>query len=390
MRAKIFNGPIFLIIGSLASGGAETQLVRLAQGLRSRGWEVVVLALTAQGPLLDPLRRSGISVVNGGYLSGSVSKAALVVTLLRAEVRFVLAILRHRPKVVQGYLPLGNFLAAVAGRITRTPLVITSKRALGTHQERRPGLKWMDWFANNLSHIITANSSAVADDTSRRDGVNPRKIVVIPNGLDAEAFQRSSSERKMIRSSLGLAPSTIALGMVANLIPYKGHAELIDAMAVLVARYPNIALLLIGEDRGIGEQLRARTKALGVEDQVIFTGGRADVPALLSALDIGVMASHEEGFSNALLEKLAAGLPIVATEVGGNPEALEGMPGCLLVPPKDTAALVAGISQLVDNLPTMQAFAEERRLQVQQRYATETMIAAYEALYRRYRVDTSR
>jgi glycosyltransferase involved in cell wall biosynthesis len=102
---------------------------------------------------------------------------------------------------------------------------------------------------------------------------------------------------------------------------------------------------------------------------------------LLSAMDIGVLASHEEGFSNALLEKLAAGLPVVATDVGGNPEALEGMPDCVLVKPEDAEDLSRGLASLINQLAGAAAGREMRRRLVRERYSVDAMVDAYERLY---------
>jgi glycosyltransferase involved in cell wall biosynthesis len=171
--------------------------------------------------------------------------------------------------------------------------------------------------------------------------------------------------------------------MVANLIPYKGHRELIEAFARVAADDPRLKLFLIGEDRGIKEVLIGDARRLGVADRVNLMGQRSDVPTLLSAMDIGVLASHEEGFSNALLEKLDAGLPVVATNVGGNPEALEGMPDCILVEPQDPDGLARGLTDVIGNLGTDDQNRKIRQSLVRERYSVDAMVDAYERLYLR-------
>jgi glycosyltransferase involved in cell wall biosynthesis len=138
---------------------------------------------------------------------------------------------------------------------------------------------------------------------------------------------------------------------------------------------------LIGEDRGISGAILDEARRLGVAERIAFLGRRDDVPELLSAMDIGVMASHEEGSSNALLEKLAAGLPVVATDVGGNPEALYGMPGCELVQPMDPAGLTRGIKAVIDRLDTSGSQQKERCRLVRERFSVDAMVDAYERLY---------
>jgi glycosyltransferase involved in cell wall biosynthesis len=140
-------------------------------------------------------------------------------------------------------------------------------------------------------------------------------------------------------------------------------------------------LFLIGQDRGIEQVLIGEARRLGVADRVNLMGQRNDVPTLLSAMDIGVLASHEEGFSNALLEKLAAGLPVVATNVGGNPEALEGMPDCILVKPQDAEDLARGLAEAIGNLGVDDRNRKIRQSRVRERYSVDAMVDAYERLY---------
>jgi glycosyltransferase involved in cell wall biosynthesis len=288
--------------------------------------------------------------------------------------------------VVHGFLPLTNFMSALAGRIARVPLVITSKRALGRHQERRPVSKWLDRIANALSDVITANSRAVAADTQTRDGYDVSRIVVIPNGLDFSRLEEARDHRDETRNKLGLSKTDIAIAMVANLIPYKGHGELIEAFSRVATEDSRLKLFLIGEDRGIAGVLTSNARQLGVANRINLMGQRNDVPMLLSAMDLGVLSSHEEGFSNALLEKLAAGLPVVATNVGGNPEALEGMPGCILVRPEDLDDLARGLTAAIGNLGADDEQGRKiRQGLVRERYSVDAMVDAYERLYLRIR-----
>jgi glycosyltransferase involved in cell wall biosynthesis len=171
--------------------------------------------------------------------------------------------------------------------------------------------------------------------------------------------------------------------MVANLIPYKGHAELIEAFARVAVGDARIKLFLIGEDRGIAQGLVSNANRLGIASKIDFMGQRNDVPTLLSAMDLGVMSSHEEGFSNALLEKLAAGLPVVATNVGGNPEALEGMPDCILVRPQDVDDLARGLADAVGRLSAGDQNRKIRQGRIRERYSVDAMVDAYERLYLR-------
>jgi glycosyltransferase involved in cell wall biosynthesis len=242
-------------------------------------------------------------------------------------------------------------------------------------------MKWLDWTANALSHRITANSQAVARDTEARDGYDLSRIVVIPNGLDFSRFDSVDRCRDETRNKLRLSKSDVAIAMVANLIPYKGHQELIEAFSRVGDDKSRLRLFLIGRDEGMARDLMDTARRLGVADRIALMGQRSDVSLLLSAMDIGVLASHEEGFSNALLEKLAAGLPVVATDVGGNPEALEGMPDCVLIKPEDADDLSRGLASLINRFAATAAGRETRQRLVRERYSVDAMVDAYERLY---------
>lgn len=371
---------ILFTVGSFTVGGTESQLVMLASGLIARGWTVSVLALEKSGPLIEKFERMGATVLDGGYRAAS-APGLKVLLLGLCELRLFGHAVAIRPDVMHGFLPLTNFMSAIAGRLAFVPLVITSRRGLGMHQDRHPNLKWLDRIANALSHIVTANSQAVARDTQARDGYDISRIVVISNGLDFTPIDAAGCRREEMRRALGLTHADVAIVMVANLIPYKGHAELIEAFARNAADDPRLKLFLIGEDRGIADDLIGTARRLGLAGRINLMGQRRDVPVLLSAMDVGVLASHEEGFSNALLEKLAAGLPVVATDVGGNPEALAGMPDCVLVRPRDPDDLARGLAAVIGALGADGPNREIRRGQVRERYSVEAMLDAYERLY---------
>lgn len=371
---------ILFVIGSLQVGGAETQLSMLATELVRRGWTAHLFSLEDGGPLRETFETGGVHVHIGGYDS-CAPRWKKILLLARAQCRLIWLSIKVRPLVVHAFLPLTNFMGALAARMAGIGAIVTSRRALGTHQDRHKWWPWFDRIANRCSTVITANSQAVVEDTIRRDGVAPGKLRLIYNGLNLDGVGIFSEARKPVRESLGLLEEDIALVFVANLIPYKGHRELIEGFAVVYRTHPEVRLFLIGEDRGIGGELSVLAERLQVASAVKMLGRRNDVSNLLCGMDIGVMASYEEGCSNALLEKLAAGLPVVATRVGGNSEVLEGMPGCVLTAPKDASSLAFGIGSLigVECLPS--PAARLRMDRVSNSFSVATMVKAHEDLY---------
>lgn len=371
---------VLFVIGSFHVGGAETQLSMLAMELVKRGRQVHLFCLENDGPLRSSLDKAGVHTHVGRYDSNAPRWLKMLL-LMRAQISLCTLIFKHRPQVVHAFLPLTNFMGAFAGHIAGVETVITSRRALGTHQERHRWWPLFDRLANRWSTLVTGNSQAVIDDTARRDGLAREKMRIIYNGLKLSGYDVFSADRLAIRSSLGLNEKHIGIVYVANLIPYKGHLELIEAFSLIRKNNPYVRLFLVGEDRGIGDSLKQYVERLGVGSSVSLLGRRDDVSRILCAMDIGVMASHEEGCSNALLEKLAGGLPVAATAVGGNPEALADMPGCVLSKPRDAEALAAAIESLInnENLPSIQA--RHRIDNILKRFSVSAMINAHELLY---------
>lgn len=371
---------ILYTIGSLGLGGAESQIVQLIRELKKRGWHSELFVLEACGPLRQVLESDGVTVHDGGYDSTS-TRWRKILQLARAFFHLWFIALRTKPGVLHAYLPLTSFLGSLAGRISGIPRIITSRRALGTHQDRHPLWKPFDRAANMMSHYVTVNSRAVGNDAMARDRVDPKKLCLIPNGIDAVRFERAAVKRETMRNAFGLDARSVGVVVVGNLLPYKGHADLLHALPHIANGKPATRYFLVGEDRGIGAGLMRMAKELGVSEQVIFLGRREDVAEIMAAMDIFVMPSHEEGFSNALLEAMASGLAVVATDVGGNPEALEDGNLGILVPPHNPAALAAAINCLLADGDARLKLGARAKKAMSTKYTVAAMVDAHVALY---------
>jgi glycosyltransferase involved in cell wall biosynthesis len=288
---------------------------------------------------------------------------------------------KYRPTIIHSFLPLITFMGAITGRIYGIRLIISSRRALGTHQRRFPLLIPFDYAANRLSHYITANSKAVQTDLVEREHVDKTKTVLIYNGIDADRFNRVKMVRHQWRTRMGIKNSCKVIISLANLIPYKGHSDLLYAIKEM-NEYHDALFWFVGEDRGIRSGLNNLARELGVDQRIEFLGTRLDIPELLAASDISVLASHEEGFSNVILESMAAGLPVVATDVGGNGEAVvDGVTGWL-VPPKNPKALAEKIIDLLENPDRAETMGEQGRKRVKAHFSVEALVNNHLALYR--------
>ncbi len=196
---------------------------------------------------------------------------------------------------------------------------------------------------------IVCVSEAVRGHYLALTGVPPRKVVVLPNGVDVRAIASTPRERLPVRREFALPEDALLVVCPARLVPQKNHTLLIEAFARVAGRHPRAHLLLVG-DGPLRSALRDQARRAGVASRIIFAGIRNDVPRLLRAADVAAITSRIEGFGIALVEAMAAGLPCVVTAVGGMPEVI-GEPGAAgeLVPPDDPAACADALDRLLAN-----------------------------------------
>ncbi len=372
---------ILFLIGSLGLGGAEKQMITLIHHLGILNYRCHLFVLEPVGALKGTIRGETAKVYTGGYGSekGYLQRSAL---LIRAQIRLFKILKMVRPDIVHAFLPLTNFMGSLAGRLLYVPLIITSRRALGTHQDRYKGWRIFDILSFRLSHLVAVNSRAVGEDTLIRDLGNPSKLRLVYNGIDSAPFESSRTHRQSIRSVLGVPPNEKVVISIANLIPYKGLSDLLKAAALVIERLPEAKFLLVGEDRGIQEELEHEACHLGVSQRVSFLGQRLDIPDLLAASDLLALSSHEEGFSNVILEAMASGLPVVATDVGGNGEAVtNGLTGWL-VAPKNPAAMADKILDLLSDKERSESWGKRGQNRIKEEFTIEKMVKGYLKLYR--------
>jgi glycosyltransferase involved in cell wall biosynthesis len=239
-------------------------------------------------------------------------------------------------------------------------------------------------YACQFADCVLVNAEAVKDWLINEEGYKPANIVVIPNGVDLTRFDGPPSGDR-VRHEFGFAADAPLIVLVSRLTRMKGIEQFLHAAAALKARYPAARFLIAGEtsppNPAYEKELKDLAVSLGVADAVVFTGLRSDVPALLRSATVAVMPSLNEALSNVLLESMAAGAPVVATRVGGTPEALlDGSTG-LLVPPGDAGAIAAGVSRLLDDRELAARLGGAARSLIADRFSVERMVRSTEQLY---------
>lgn len=310
-------------------------------------------------------------------------RAADVSGRIGSMVRLAVSMRQEKP-LVHCFLPEPYLLGGSVALLLGAQGVLMSRRSRNHYQSRHPVAAWVERLLHRRMDALLGNSRAVVQDLLD-EGAPPDRVRLIYNGIDIGRFASGDARlerRRALRAELGLPDDQVVLACVANLFPYKGHADLLAALASLGTKLSGrVTLLLVGRDAGARAVLEAQLAQLGLARNVYFLGERGDVPDLLAASDIGVLASHEEGFSNAVIEGMAAGLPMVVSDVGGNAEAVTDGECGHVVPARAPAALAQALADLIGDAGRRQTMGEAARCRVAASFSLDASVAAYESLY---------
>jgi len=358
---------VLYLITELDVGGAQTALLRLLAGLDRDHFSPTVACLyNGDATVARQIRALGIPVTDLGMTARWRWDAFWrLYRLLR----------RERPTILHTWMFHANVPGRVLGRLAGVPIIISSERTMG--QERR-WRYWLNRITDPLTDRVVCVSQRVADFAARTIGISRAKLVVIPNGIPLENFE--PGDRSRARTDLGISPTACVVGTVGRLQPVKGTSYLLEAFAHLAPGYAEAILLLVG-DGPQRTQLEEMAQRLGVSERVHFLGNRSDVCRLLQAMDVFVLASIWEGMPNAALEAMAVGLPVVATAVGGTPEAVADGETGLLVPSRDPDALAQAIARLLRDPELWRKMGQAGRRRVEQHFSVEQMVRRTESLY---------
>jgi glycosyltransferase involved in cell wall biosynthesis len=265
------------------------------------------------------------------------------------------------------------------------PVRVMSRRSLNVYSQNRHWVREIEIKLHRTMSAILGNSLSVVRELHGVEYVPSDRLGLLYNGIDAAVFHRPEL-REAERAALSLSPATVAMITVGNLIPYKGHADLIEALRLSAGKLPaDWRLFIVGRDDGIGEALRRQAAAAGLGDRIVFLGERRDIGELLSACDIGLLCSHQEGFSNAVLEGMAAGLPMIVTDVGGNREAVADNECGFVVPAHDPARLGQAIVTVSGDAALRARFGAAGRARLLEKFSIEQCVAKYDRFYRAMR-----
>ena len=372
---------LLIVINNLDSGGAERQLLAVLPALKRAGFAPRIHVLTHRGALAPRFEAAGVPVDapwGAAWLGRLPALLGRPLLLFVSALTLLYSLHRRPPDILHFVLPPAYLVGGLVSLAGPKTVRVMSRRNLNLYQQRRPLLAWLERRLHGRITAVIGNSEAILSEL-RGEGVPAARLHLIRNGIDLGLF--GQIDRRAARAALGIPETALVMITVANLIPYKGHADLLAALDRVRDRLPpDWYLMCVGRDDGTGLALLQR--AAGFAGNVHWLGSRDDVPFLLAAADIGLLCSHQEGFPNAILEAMAASLPVIATRVGGNAEAvLDGETG-LLVPPHDPARLGAAILALAGDGEKRAAFGRAGRNRVERDFALARAAAEQAALYR--------
>lgn len=359
---------VLFVIDELDIGGTEQQILELARGIDRTHFEPQVCCFRF-GTKAREIADLGVPV---RHEPKRLKADPGLVLRLASFIR------RERFDLVQTYLWTANTWARLAARLAGVPRLVASERNVDIWEEAYKRVLGR-WLARSTDRII-ANSEAVRRYLLDRGGLRPEKVVTIYNGVDFSRFggRCDPGER---RRELGLPAGALLLGCVARLEPAKDHATLLQALALIRERRPELHLVIVG-DGSRRAALERMAQDLGIGDRVRFTGFRTDSAEWIRSVDLSVLSSRKEGLSNTIIESMAAGKPVVATDVGGNREVIRDGETGYLVPPGEPAAFAAALGRATRSPEHLAQLGAAGRSRVEAMFAVRSMVARTEQLYR--------
>lgn len=365
------------VITGLDTGGAETSLARLLSRMDRDRFELAVISLRDGGVLRPRIEALGIPVYSLGLERGAVDPRGLL--RLRAMLR------REHPDVVQSWMYHADLLSGIAGKFAGRPPVVWNIRngaikGVGMRKLTQAVAHACGWTSRLLpTKIVSCSVSARAIHVGLH--YDDRKIVIIPNGYDIDAFAPDPTARAALRAELGLADDVPLIGIAARFDPIKDYRSFVQAAALVSQSHPTARFLMCGDNVSAdNRELMGWIHEFGISDRALLLGRRSDMAKIYNGIDLLASSSITEGFPNTIAEAMACGTPCAVTDVG-DAALIVGDIG-RVVPPSNPAALAAAIGELIDLGATgREALGVQARERIASTFSLAKTTAQYEALY---------
>lgn len=361
---------IVLVIDLLGTGGAERQLIELVKNIDREKFEISVVSLsTEKTDLLSELIENNIEV----KLIDQWGKICIP-----TFINLYKFIKLKRPDIVHTYLFTASLYGRIVARLAGVPFVISSERS--TEVWKKKSYIITDYILSKFTNRIIVNAKAIKEMLIKREKIPAKKIQVIYNGLDLNRLISKETNIEEIKKKLNIFNGNKIIGIVGRLTKEKDHITFLRAAKIISDYYDNANFLVVGGGDLRGE-LEGYASVLGISNKVIFTGKTNNVAETLRAIDVFVSTSLYEGCSNAILEAMASGLPVVATKVGGNPEIVnDGLTG-ILVPPRNPDLLAEAVLSLLNNPELRKTMGKNGRERIESDFILSKMVSNTEGVY---------
>jgi len=347
-------------------GGQEIRIISEMQGMRQRGY-TVILAAPEHSLIYERALRDGFDAY-----PVRMDKSSFVTAVWR-----VAGLIRERGvSLINTHSSRDSWIGSIAGRVSGVPVIRT--RHISSKLNGNPLTRLV---YNQLSDAIITTGLFIREQLIREVGVVPDKVLSIPTGMDVERFERADGER--VRRSLGIGPGEKVLGIAAVLRSWKGHDFVIMAMPEILSAFPGTRLVLAGEGpRRVN--IEGLVHKLGIEQNVLLLGHREDIARVIKSFDISILASYaSEGVPQFLLQSMAAAKPVIGTSTGGIPEVITHGVNGFVVEPRNPDAIASAVKELLGDPERMKRMGEAGHRTVIERYTKDRMLDELESLYTR-------
>ncbi len=359
---------ICYMLPTMNVGGAERHVIGLGAGLRQRGFDAQIVSIFNEGSLADEIKKEGIPFscldAPDGWGPGAF-----------------LAIYRWLSKnpvdILHTYLFGFHGVAGFPARLLKIPILISSRREIAEWRKARHAL--IENLGNCFVDRVVCCSQAVRQWTLDHEKISEQKVLTIYNGIDPKRFE--SGDGLKIRREFNIPYEAPILGTVANFAQEKGYPYLLEMASQVLEAYPQAWFLIVGSGP-LEEEIKQKARKLSYSDRILFAGSRPDVPDLISAMNVFVLASVREGFPNVLLEAMGLGKPVVAARVGGIPELIDSGRNGILVPARDAQALAEAVIHCLKDPLSASRLGNEARRTVTENFSLDRMLNQYETFYR--------
>jgi glycosyltransferase involved in cell wall biosynthesis len=370
---------ITYVLGSLRDGGTERQVLELLRHLdRGRFEPSLILMEDANVQQSRGLVEYCfvLGLLQGGNSRWLFRSASLAKAVMRAQTHMK----RLRSDIVHAFLPGPCILGGMAARMAGIPLILGSRRSLPSqYRAGRWTAGWADTAAFNLAHFNLGNSNAVAREMIDVAGCPASKCGILRNGVDLRRFRPDLPSS--VRQQLGWTRDEVVFGQVANFRPGKRQADFVEMAAALALTHPQARFILAGADYGAKPSIVRQIDACGLGTKIKVLNGSPSPEEIFAALDVYVCTSEAEGFSNVILEAMACALPVIATSVGGNPEAVRHDQSGFVVPFGDVLAFSQRAKSLLADAHLRKTMGMNGRRLAETEFSLAAMVKAHQDLY---------